>query len=616
MMKDRHATEREIGLAARWARALILVLGLALGILPWAVAGAGAANAQTTGASDHPSAFLAAPADGVDFYLKTETAARLLDEEKWPEAEALLLELTRAYPFSSAYTPNRSNWGRLGMALWQQAKHAAAIEAYKKVIELQGPGLGYPGPSNAIYWIAASYAALGNSQAALDALEKMVGENHYLARPDLLDDPNFATLKDNPRFRSIAGKADVSGLDRTEGWRRDIDYLVAELKRSNPPGATIPSELFRRASDLQAAVPKLNDHQIAMGIVRIMNALDRGHTAVWIGDPSGGTKIDFRPLPIRLYAFQEGLFITEAAEGAEGLAGAQVLAFGNTAAAEALQRVGASISTESVMEILWQGPQLLVRPGVLKGLGIVDAADRAELTLKLPDGHTVKKTLSVRDETPPTSWSRRLNAPPNVLAPLFLSQIRENHWFQALPDRHAIFVQVNNIQPDEDETMPQFGLRLRQAIAGGKPRHLILDVRHNNGGNSFSYVELLRTLVAFSAGEGQKVYVLIGRNVYSAAANLSTDLERLVRPVFVGEPTSGTGNQWGDESRFILPYSGLTGAFSGVRWQLSNPWDERRSIVPQVPVQLTAGDYFAGRDPALDAVFRLIRESEAEPPSR
>jgi tetratricopeptide (TPR) repeat protein len=364
-MKDRHVTEREIGRVAPWARALTL----ALGILPWAVAGADAANAQTTGASDNPSAFLAAPADGVDFYLKTETAARLLDEKKWPEAEALLLELTRAYPFSSAYAPNYSNWGRLGMALRQQAKHAAAIEAYKKVIELQGPGLAYAGPSNARYWIAASYAALGNSQAALDTLEQMTGEDRYLATPDLLSDPNFATLKDSPRFRAIAGKTDISGLDRTEGWRRDIDYLVAELKRSNPPGATIPSEFFRRASDLQAAVPKLNDHQIAMGIERVMNALDRGHTAVWVGDPEGGAKIDFRPLPIRLYAFPEGIFITETAEGAEGLAGAQVLAFGNTAAAEALQRVGASISTESGMEILWQGPQLLVRPGGVEGPG-------------------------------------------------------------------------------------------------------------------------------------------------------------------------------------------------------------------------------------------------------
>ena len=611
-MKDCLVGDRELGQVAPWARALILALGL----LPWAGAGVDAVHAQTADAREQPSAFLAAPADGVDFYRKTETAARLIEEKKWPEAEALLLELTRAYPFSSAYAPNRSNWGRLGMVLRQQGKHAAAIEACKKVIELQGPGLSYAGESNARYCIAASYAALGNSQAALDTLETMVGTEHYLARPDLLSDPNFATLKDNPRFRSLAGKADVSKLDRTERWRRDIDELVAELKRSNPSGATIPAEFFRRASDLKADVPKLNDHQIAIGIGRVMNALGRGHTAVWFGDPEGGSTIDFRPLPIRLYAFPEGLFITETFAGAEGLAGAQVLAFGKTAAAEALQRVGASMSTESAMEVLWQGPQLLVRPGVLKGLGIAGAVDRAELTLRMPDGRTVTKTLSVCDETPPTDWSRRLNTPPNVPAPLFLSQIRKNHWLQALPDRHALFVQVNNILPDDDETMPQFGLRLRQAIADGKPRHLILDLRHNNGGNSFSYVELLRTLVAFSAGEGQNVYVLIGRNVYSAAANLSTDLERLVRPVFVGEPTSGTGNQWGDENRFILPHSGLAGAFSGVRWQLSHPWDERRSIVPQVPVQLTAADYFAGRDPALNAVFRLMRESEAETPAR
>ena len=51
------------------------------------------------------------------------------------------------------------------------------------------------------------------------------------------------------------------------------------------------------------------------------------------------------------------------------------------------------------------------------------------------------------------------------------------------------------------------------------------------------------------------------------------------------------------------------------KWDRDKPWDERRSIVPQVPVQLTASGYFAGKDPALDAVFRMIRESEAERPA-
>jgi hypothetical protein len=64
---------------------------------------------------------------------------------------------------------------------------------------------------------------------------------------------------------------------------------------------------------------------------------------------------------------------------------------------------------------------------------------------------------------------------------------------------------------------------------------------------------------------------------------------------------------------FVLPYSGLTGAFSGARWQLSHPWDQRRSIVPQVPVQLTAASYFKGEDPALDAVFAIIDAPASKP---
>jgi len=211
--------------------------------------------------------------------------------------------------------------------------------------------------------------------------------------------------------------------------------------------------------------------------------------------------------------------------------------------------------------------------------------------------------------TPPRA---KLNAPPRATPPLFLRDTQKAHWLEPLPAHDAVYAQVNSIADDDGETMEQFGLHLRRVIDEGKPHNLILDLRHNNGGNTFRYSELLRTLVAFSTLEGNKVYVLIGRDVYSAACNLSTDIERIVKPVFVGEPTSCTGNQWGDESTFVLPYSGLTGAFSGARWQLSHPWDQRRSIVPQVPVQLTAAAYFRGEDPALGAVYRLIDAGAAK----
>jgi len=63
-----------------------------------------------------------------------------------------------------------------------------------------------------------------------------------------------------------------------------------------------------------------------------------------------------------------------------------------------------------------------------------------------------------------------------------------------------------------------------------------------------------------------------------------------------------TGNQDGDEAKIMLPWSGIAAAVSSVRWQTSHHWDQRTSIAPQLPVTITAADYFAGRDPVLEVV--------------
>jgi hypothetical protein len=53
-----------------------------------------------------------------------------------------------------------------------------------------------------------------------------------------------------------------------------------------------------------------------------------------------------------------------------------------------------------------------------------------------------------------------------------------------------------------------------------------------------------------------------------------------------------------------------------VRWNLSRDvFDGRHEMVPHMPVVLSASDYFNGKDPALEAVFRMIeRERSAARP--
>ena len=440
----------------------------------------------------------------------------------------------------------------------------------------------------------------------------LVNREGFLNRVALAADPNLAALKGDPRLLKLAGRVDVSGLTRDEGWSRDIDHLVGELRRTNPSNSPIPEAFFHRAAALRAAVPSLSDTQVVVGISRAIAALERGHTGLWLGTPGTRAGLDFRPMPIRLYVFPEGIFITEAWGEAEGLAGAEVLRFGSLPASQAAAQVAAVTSRESPIETFFALPRMLNRPAFLNGMGATEQADRSELRLRLRDGRTVSRTLAAGDEPPPEQWRRKLNAPPGVRAPLLFRNLREAHWLQVLPEHDAVYVQVNNMMDDPDESLADFGLRARREIEAAGARNIVVDLRHNNGGNSFQYTELLRTLTAFSAREGNSVYALIGRGIYSAAANFTTDLERIVRPVFVGEPSSATGNQWGDEASFSLPYSGLAGSFSGARWQLSHPWDERRSIVPQIPIQLTADAYFAGRDPALEAIFGVISATRSD----
>src|SRR6185503_12955434 len=143
-------------------------------------------------------------------------------------------------------------------------------------------------------------------------------------------------------------------------------------------------------------------------------------------------------------------------------------------------------------------------------------------------------------------------------APLFLRDAR-TFWHLPMPERSAMYVQVNNIYDAPGETLAQYGRRLWAELGVAKPANLILDLRHNNGGNTLLYVELLRTLTAYARTPGNRVYILIGRRTYSAAANLITELERLADPIFVGEASSECCRMHGDPTQVELPYSQVRG---------------------------------------------------------
>lgn len=537
---------------------------------------------------------LQVPADAGAYFLLKSQAQQFLNEEKNVEAEAAYERLTREYPFAGG------DWVRLAEVKFRLKKYAEAATGYRRAAELSGPqSAGQP-----YYWLAASYAALGDRKAALDILEKLVFEEHYLRRPRLYGDVRFESLKAEPQFLVISGRPAAGQVSRVAGWRSDIEYLTSEISRNDPYyfKRALPDSFVKRKRELLASLPKATDEEIIVGLGRMINSIGHGHSGLFTTPQP--KIIQFTQLPLQLYLFPEGVYVVDGAGEARDLIGSQLVSIGSTPALEALRRIGEIHGNESPMQVAWTGPGNLTVAQFLKGLGITGRTDQIDLTFRSPSGETINRSL----KTVPAERWRKLGPPPKVSTPRFLSRVEDAHWFDPLPGGEAFYVQVNQVTPSQTESLSAFALRLKKALSESRARNVIVDLRHNNGGNTATYAELVRTLVQFDATEGNQVYVIIGRGVYSAAANLIGDLERFVGPVFVGEPSSMAQNNNGDESIYVLPYSGISGAHTGARWQLSHPGDKRRSLVPQLPVQLTAKAYFAGQDPALDAIMRMIAQ--------
>ena len=131
----------------------------------------------------------------------------------------------------------------------------------------------------------------------------------------------------------------------------------------------------------------------------------------------------------------------------------------------------------------------------------------------------------------------------------------------------------------------------------------MLDLRHNPGGDVFTYAPLLDALQGPEIDRPGRLYVLVGRATFSAAQILCSELERTTNAVFVGEPTGGSPNLYGDPAPTRLPVTGWNVHAATVHWERSEPGDRRLTLEPDLRVPLTAADFFAGRDPVLERVL-------------
>jgi tetratricopeptide (TPR) repeat protein len=406
-----------------------------------------------------------------------------------------------------------------------------------------------------------------------------------------------------------------------EAWQEDLTFLAGRISEQHPnPWHHVTRQEFEAAvSRLHGRIPELGYPQVLVGFMQIVALLGPGdgHSRVRLEPPFVGALY-----PLRLWWFSDGLYVRSASPEFVNLVGKRVLWIGGSKVDEAAERLRAVAAGDNAFHQRLNIPALMLMPEVMWGVGIAEEPDRLNMVVEdalggqssavltpsaLPEGAHQLPNIGhdpLRLGAPadwPTMWA------PGEAAPLYLRDPENWYWDRYLPEAGTQYVQFNLVGDKEDgESVDAFIERVLEAAERNGAERLVLDIRFNGGGNNFLARPIWHRLVGSDRwNQPGRLFVITGRHTFSAAQNLATILDEHTSAVFVGEPTGGSPNHYGDARAFRLPNSQLRVSVSTLYWQDGMPWDDRPWVPPDLAAELSAEDLHQNRDPALDAILAL-----------
>lgn len=403
--------------------------------------------------------------------------------------------------------------------------------------------------------------------------------------------------------------AQVRTEDSVRKWEADLAFFRERLIATHPePFHSLSRESFdRMLKGLRADLPKLTDDQIVVRLSKILASLGRGdgHTGLFLAHPRFG----YHFAPLGFYHFSDGIFVKSAAPEYRQALGARLLSIDAIPIEEVLPRVLEITEGDNEMSRRAWSMRALVIPEVLHALGVARSRNGAEYRLRSRDGKELTLRPKLLNFHDPVEWVTAATATPLYLRqagmhPYNPHDLKAHFWYEYLPGERLLYVNYSAVANTAEETVAEFFRRVFAFTDSIPVDKFVLDIRLNSGGNNFLNRPILHGLIKRdeTIARPGHLFVIIGRVTFSAAQNLATLLDIHTSAMFIGEPTGGSPNHFGDAVTVTLPNSGFPVRIASLRWQDSDPRDRRPWVAPEVAAELSSADYLAGRDPALEAV--------------
>ncbi len=400
-------------------------------------------------------------------------------------------------------------------------------------------------------------------------------------------------------------------------WREDLRFMVDQMISLHPKlfHSVSREELDLAVRELDELIPGLSDQQIVAGLMKIAALPSRGGRDGHMGlDPLSVSGPDL--LPLQVYFFSDGLFVVDAHPDYAAHIGKKIVAIDGRGIEDVARAIDPLLPRDSPAHLTSLRPYLFLEPRLLEAIGVVDDPARMSFQFEDADGGAVTVDLEPLDAEAAIQWLVSSFTASKLLLPedasvLYLSRMQERFWDAFLPETGTLYIQYNAVADvtQSGETLQAFADRLRGVVTANQVERVVLDMRHNGGGNNTLFGPLVQFLESPEVNVRGRLFVLISRHTFSAAGNLAAEIENLTEALFVGEPTGGSPNQYGDSSVGKLPNSGYQFFVPTLYHQFAAADDPRLSVAPDIAAVLSFEDFRNRNDPALDAVM-AYRESK------
>jgi tetratricopeptide (TPR) repeat protein len=403
-------------------------------------------------------------------------------------------------------------------------------------------------------------------------------------------------------------------------WQEDLRFLQKTVHEDYDFlfKKVTTEEFDAEVEKLFKAIPEMDDHEVIVGLARIVALFKYGHTGIGMtGWRSHNNHLGFHQMPYNLYHFNDGVFVQGVHKDYERALGAKVLKIESTPIEEALAAIRPAVSDENDQYFKAHGLHYLGTSEVLHAQGVTNEL-KTEITLTLEkEGETFEVTFApVETQNFPGRYGLIetsgdwLDARDQGPLPLWRKNLERIYFYQYLPEQKTVYVRQSQIQDDSTEAIPAFYERVFEFIENNEVERLVLDLRLNGGGNNYKNKPVVTGIIETKKiNRPGKLFVIIGRRTFSACQNLVNELDNYTNAIFVGEPTAENINFYGDVRRVELPHSKIPVRLSFAWWQDKPQWENGPWTPPHVAVDMSFDDYKANRDPVLKSVWNYDDES-------